>query len=301
MIEKIKKVIKNPKKIIIYLSSKGIINYDDEKYLKYIYKEKTGKELNIKNPKTFNEKLQWLKLYNRNPNYTMMVDKYEVRNYIKNTIGENYLIPMLGLYNSTKEIDFDKLPNKFVLKTTHDSGTVIICKDKETFNKKEAIKKLNKRLKMNYFYLWREWPYKNVKPRIIAEQYMEDKKTSSLNDYKFYCFDGEPKMMFIVIDRGKNTKTNFYDMNFNKLELQQTYPNFTKEIKKPKQFEEMIELARKLSKNIPHVRVDFYIINEKIYFGELTFFDAAGLDNFNPEEYDTILGNYIDLSKINAE
>lgn len=298
MINKIIKIIKKPKKILIFLSSKGIIKYDDEKYLKYVYKEKTGKELNLDNPETFNEKLQWLKLYNRDPKYTMLVDKYAVRDYVKEKIGEKYLIPLLGVYNSAKEIDFDILPDKFVLKTTHDSGTVIICNDKDKFNKGMAIKKLNKRLRRKYYYLWREWPYKDVKPKIIAEQYMRDKKSNELWDYKFYCFDGEPKMMFIVIDRGVNTKTNFYDMDFNKLNLQQTYPNFEKKIDKPKQFEEMIDLAKKLSEGIPHVRVDFYIINERVYFGELTFFDAAGLDNFNPEDYNKLLGSYINLGKI---
>lgn len=298
MLKKIKKVLKDPRKIIIYLASKGIIKYDDEKYLKYVFKEKTKEDLNLDNPQTFNEKLQWLKLYDRNPIYTKMVDKYEVREYVKEIIGEEYLIPCLGVYNSTKEIDFDKLPNQFVLKTTHDSGTIVICKDKKNFDKKAAIKKINKRLKRKYYYLWREWPYKNVKPRIIIEKYMEDKKQKVLNDYKFYCFDGQPRMMFVVVDRGKETKTNFYDMEFNKIDVSQTYPNFDKKINKPKQFDKMIELCKKLSKDIPHVRVDFYIINDKVYFGELTFFDAAGFDKFTPDKYDYILGKWIDISKI---
>lgn len=301
ILNKIKKVLKNPKKILIYLSSKGIINYDDKKYLEFVYEEKIGEKLNLENPKTFNEKLQWLKLYNRNPKYTKLVDKYEVREYIEKTIGKEYLIPLLGVYSTPKEIDFDKLPNQFVLKTTHDSGTVIICKDKNSFDKKFAIKKLNKSLKRKYFYLWREWPYKDVKPRIIAEEYMEDKSTERLNDYKFYCFHGEPKMMFVIIDRGKNTKTNFYDMKFNKLNVTQTYPNFDKKIEKPKEFDEMVELCKKLSKDIPHVRVDFYIINGKVYFGELTFFDSAGFDRFTPSKYDKLLGDYIKLEKISRK
>lgn len=295
---KIKKIIKNPKKILIYLSSRGIIKYDDKKYLEFVYEERTGKKLNLEDPKTFNEKLQWLKLYNRNPEYTNLVDKYEVRNYVKKTIGKEYLIPCYGLYNNTKEIDFDKLPNKFVLKATHDSGTIVICKDKKNFDKKSAIKKLNKRLKRKYYYLWREWPYKDVKPRIIAEKYMEDKSQNGLNDYKFYCFNGEPKMMFIVTDRGRDTKADFYDMQFNRIEVTQTYPRSDKKITKPKQFNEMIELCKKLSKDMPHVRVDFYIIDNKIYFGEMTFFDGAGFDTFNPDKYDKILGDWIDLNNI---
>lgn len=298
MLKKIIKIFKNPKKILIYLASKGIIKYDDEKYLKYVFKEKTNDELNLDNPKTFNEKLQWLKLYDRNPKYTKMVDKYEVRQYIKEIIGEEYLIPCLGIYDSIKEIDFDKLPNQFVLKTTHDSGTVVICKDKKNFDQKEAIKLLKKRLKRKYYYLWREWPYKNVKPRIIAEKYMTEKNQNSLNDYKFYCFDGQPKMMFVIIDRGSNTKANYYDMEFNKLDVTQTFPSFNKKIKKPKQFDKMVDLCKILSKNIPHVRVDFYIINDQIYFGELTFFDSAGFDKFTPDKYDHILGSWIDISKI---
>lgn len=295
MFKKIIKVIKNPKKVIIFLASRGIIKYDDEKYLKYVYKERMKEELNLDNPKTFNEKLQWLKLYNHNPKYTKMVDKYEVREYIKNTIGEEYLIPLLGVYDKVEDIDFEALPNRFVLKTTHDSGTVVICKDKSNFDKKNAIKKLKKRLKRKYFYLYREWPYKDVKPRIIAEKYMEEKKQGALNDYKFYCFNGQAKMMFIVIDRDTETKANFYDMKFKKLDLQQCFPNFNKKIEKPKQFEEMVKLAEKLSKDIPHVRVDFYVIKNKVYFGELTFFDSAGLDKFNPKYYDEMLGNYINL------
>ncbi|MBE6139443.1 MAG: glycosyl transferase [Firmicutes bacterium] len=301
MLKKLLKVLKNPKKVLIFLSSKGIIKYNDEKYLKFVYKERMGEELNLDDPIKFTEKLQWLKLYNRNADYTKLVDKYEVQDYIKKTIGEKYLIPNYGVYDSFDEIDFGKLPNKFVLKTTHDSGTVLICKDKKNFDYKYAKKYLTKRLKRKYYFLWREWPYKNVKPRIIVEAFMEDKYTKELNDYKFYCFDGKAKMMFIVVDRGNNTKLNFYDMEFNRLDLQQVYPNFTKKIKKPKQFDEMVDLAEKLSKNIPHVRVDFYIINDQIYFGEMTFFDAAGLDKFTPDKYDEILGSYIDLKKIKTD
>lgn len=297
MFNKIIKVIKNPKKLIIFLASKGIINYDDEKYLKFVYKEKMNKELDLDNPKTYNEKLQWLKIHDRKDEYTKMVDKYSVREYIKETIGEEYLIPCLGVYNDVNEIDFDKLPNQFVLKTTHDSGTAIICKDKTKLDKEKTIKKLNKSMKRKYFYLWREWPYKNVKPRIIAEKYMQDENNSSLIDYKIYCFDGQPKMMFTIRDRDIGAKSDFYDMDFNKLDIQQEYPNSEITMNKPNQLQEMIDLCKILSKNIPHVRVDFYIIDNKLYFGELTFFDSAGMAKFTPEKYDEILGSYIDLSK----
>lgn len=298
MLNKIVKIIKNPKKVIIFLSSRGLIKYDDRKYLEYVYKEHMGKNLNLDNPKTFNEKLQWLKLNNRNTMYTKLVDKYEVREYVSKVIGSNYLIPLLGVFDSYKEIDFDKLPNQFVLKLTHDSGTVIICKDKTKLNRKQTISKLKKGLKRKYFYLYREWPYKNVKPRIIAEKYMKDNNSSVLNDYKFYCFNGEPKMMFIITERGNDPKINFFDMDFNEINLHQGFKKGEKKLEKPKKFDEMIKLARKLSYGIPHVRVDFYIINGKVYFGELTFFDSAGLEKFEPEKYDEILGSYIDLNKI---
>lgn len=298
MLNKIVKIIKNPKKVIIFLSSRGLIKYDDRKYLEYVYKEHMGKNLNLDNPKTFNEKLQWLKLNNRNTMYTKLVDKYEVREYVSKVIGSNYLIPLLGVFDSYKEIDFDKLPNQFVLKLTHDSGTVIICKDKTKLNRKQTISKLKKGLKRKYFYLYREWPYKDVKPRIIAEKYMKDNNSSVLNDYKFYCFNGEPKMMFIITERGNDPKINFFDMDFNEINLHQGFKKGEKKLEKPKKFDEMIKLARKLSYGIPHVRVDFYIINGKVYFGELTFFDSAGLEKFEPEKYDEILGSYIDLNKI---
>lgn len=298
MLNKIVKIIKNPKKVIIFLASRGLIKYDDRKYLEYVYKEHMGKNLNLDNPKTFNEKLQWLKLNNRNNMYTKLVDKYEVREYVSKVIGSNYLIPLLGVFDSYKEIDFDKLPNQFVLKLTHDSGTVIICKDKTKLNRKQTISKLKKGLKRKYFYLYREWPYKNVKPRIIAEKYMKDNNSSVLNDYKFYCFNGEPKMMFIITERGNDPKINFFDMDFNEINLHQGFKKGEKKLEKPKKFDEMIKLARKLSYGIPHVRVDFYIINGKVYFGELTFFDSAGLEKFEPEKYDEILGSYIDLNKI---
>lgn len=301
MLSKLVRVIKNPKKIVIFFASRGWIKYDDRKYLEFVYKEKMGDILNLDNPKKYSEKLQWLKLYNRKDEYINMVDKYEVRKYVEEKIGSEYLIPCLGIYDSTDEIDFDKLPNSFVLKTTHDSGTAVICRDKKDFDRKDAIKKLNKSLKRKYFYLYREWPYKNVKPRIIAESYMENKHKKSLDDYKFYCFNGIPKVMFIVSGRGYDPRIDFFDMKFNKLNVQQYYPNSNIKYKKPKQFDEMIRLCKILSKDMPHVRVDFYIIDNKVYFGELTFFDSAGLEKFNPLSYDEVLGSYIDLNKVDRK
>ena len=266
----------------------------DKLYLKFIYKIKIGKSLNLKNPKTFNEKLQWLKLYDRNPLYTKLVDKYEVKDYVANIIGKEHVIPTIGVYDSFDDINFEKLPKQFIIKCTHDSGGLVIVKDKNKLDIEKTKKKINKSLKKNYYYCGREWPYKNVKPRIIIEKYMEDNKTKELRDYKFFCFNGIPKFMFLATDRQKNqTKFNFYDMNFNLLPFTQGHPNDLRKISKPEKFDEMVALSKKLSVNIPHVRVDFYEINGKVYFGEMTFYHYSGFTKFDPEEWDEKFGNYI--------
>lgn len=294
MLEKLTKKIINWIKI---LDNKKIIKLKDELYIKLCYRARIGKELNLNNPQTFNEKLQWLKLYDRNPEYTEMVDKYEAKKYVADIIGDKYIIPTLGLWNKFEDINFEKLPNQFVLKCTHDSGGLVICKDKSKLNLKEAKRKISKSLKTNYYYHSREWPYKNVKPRIIAEQYMVDESGTELKDYKFFCFNGEPKLLYIAKDRPYATKFNYYDMNFKKLPFKQHYENFNDCIEKPKGFDKMVELSKKLSKNIPHVRVDFYDINGKVYFGELTFYHLSGFEKFEPEEWDRKLGDMLKLPK----
>ena len=258
-----------------------------------------GEDLYLNNPKTFNEKLQWLKLYDRKPEYTMMVDKYKVREYIKEKLGKEYLIPLLGVWDKAEDIDFDKLPNQFVLKCNHNSGLgMYICKDKSklTENQIKAIRKnLTKGLQQDYYLTGREWPYKNVPRKIIAEKYMED-ETGQLRDYKFYCFNGEPKIIMINSDReiGK-TKADYFDMAFNWLDLKWGYEHALVKPLKPINFEKMKEFAVVLSKNIPELRVDFYEVNNKIYFGELTFFDGSGFDKIEPKEWDKIFGNWIEL------
>lgn len=280
----------------LILSGQGFYdNMDDEAYLKRKYKACMGKEIHLDSPQTFNEKLQWLKLHDRKPEYTTMVDKYAVKMYVADIIGEKYIIPTLGVWNHFDEIDFDKLPNQFVLKCTHDSGGIVICKDKNKLDLKSAKKKIEKSLKQNYYWSGREWPYKDVKPRIIAEEYMIDESGYELKDYKFFCFNGEPKMMFIATDRGLDTKFDFYDMEFNHLPFTNGHPNANKQIKKPKNYSTMLALSAKLSFGIPHVRVDFYNINGKIYFGELTFFHWSGLVPFEPEEWDYKLGSWLKL------
>ena len=290
--------IKHPYKILLRLASTNSIKMNDEKYIKLKYKMKMNRTLDLENPQTFNEKLNWLKLYDRNPEYTKMVDKYEVKKYVADKIGEEYIIPTLGIYNNFDEIDFDKLPNQFVMKCTHDSGGLVICRDKNNLNLKQAKKKIEKSLKRNYYYTCREWPYKDVKPRIIIEQYMEDKGEKDLKDYKFFCFNGEPKICLVCSDRENYLKETFYDENWNLFPFSRANHKIDKTIKKPINFEQMQILSIKLSENIPFVRIDFYEIERKTYFGEITFYPAAGTEKFEPEKYDKILGEMLNLGNI---
>jgi len=275
----------------------------DAAYIKIRYALKFNKKLNLKNPVTYNEKLQWLKLYDRNPLYSELVDKFLVKKHVAAIIGEEYIVPTLGIWDTFAEIDFDALPEQFVLKCTHDSGGLVICKDKSKLDKEAAREKIEKCLKVNYYWHGREWPYKQVKPRIIAEKYMKDSKDQAeegLTDYKFFCFDGEPKAMFIATDRAKKdteTKFDFFDMDFNHLPFTNGHPNADKPIQRPEKFELMIELSRKLSEGYPHVRVDFYESDRKIYFGELTFFHWGGMVRFEPDEWDYTFGSWIHLPK----
>lgn len=295
---KIKLALKDP-----YFACELVLNrlarfIDDEHFVKWKYYLNFRKKLDLKNPQTFNEKLQWLKLYDHHEEYTQMVDKYEAKKYVANLIGEEYIIPTLGVYDSFDEIDFDKLPNQFVLKCTHNSGGIIICKDKQTLDVKKARKQMTKWLKKNPFWSNREYPYKNVKPRIIAEQYMEDEDGCELKDYKFFCFSGDVKYVFVATDRGKvdeETKFDFFDMNWNHLPFTNGHPNNPNPINKPENFEKMKTLSHLLSKNIPHVRVDLYNIRGRIYFGELTFFHWSGMTPFVPEEWDYMFGECIRL------
>lgn len=298
--KKIIKYLKNPKLIFLYLSSKNCFKWmRDETCIKLLYYSAFGKKLNLENPVTFNEKLQWLKLYDRNPKYTTIVDKYEVKKYVANIIGEEYIIPTLGVYDRFEEINFDKLPNQFVIKCTHDSGGVVICKNKNELNMNEARKKINKSLKNSYFYLGREWPYKDVKPRIIIEKYMTNELGEELNDYKFFAFNGVVKCFKVDFDRYSYHQANYYDTNKNLLYFGEKVcpPNFDKIIEFPNNLNKMIEISEKLSKISPFLRVDLYNVNEKIYFGELTFYPACGYGEFTDEEWDYKLGSWINLPK----
>ena len=293
------KLIKNPAKIVHILDDIKIGRLiPDKAYLKLRFRADMGKKLNLKDPKTYNEKLQWIKLYDRNPLYTKLVDKYEVKPYVAERIGQEYIIPTLGVWDRVEDIDFESLPDRFVLKCTHDSGGLVICKDKSKLDVDAAKRKLNKSLKDNFFYVGREWPYKNVRPRILAETYMEDVETAELRDYKFFCFDGEVKAMFVATERqkqGEEVKFDFYDADYNHLPFRQGHPNAKKPTEKPATYEQMRSLAEKLSQGLPQVRVDLYEVNGKNYFGELTFFHHDGFVEFEPEEWDRIFGSWIKL------
>ena len=271
------------KEIIKILMNKNMFWWiKDEEYVKIKYKLEMNKRLNLQDPKTFNEKLQWLKLYDRNPEYTQMVDKFEAKKYVANIIGKKYIIPTLGLWDKFEDIDFTKLPNQFVLKPTHASGNVFICKNKDEIDYKKLKKTVQKWLKRNYYLVHREWPYKNVKPRIIAEEYMED-QIGELIDYKVYAFNGQCDYVMVCFDRIKGeTKFIYYDRNWNiKKEFSKDGIKYgdTIKIEKPKNLGKMFEFAEILSKNIPFVRVDFYESNGNLYLGELTFYPSAGFDN----------------------
>lgn len=274
----------------------------DKAYLSMLYRFRMNKKMNWKNPLTFNEKLQYLKVYDRKPIYSKMVDKYDAKEYVANIVGDEYIIPTLGVWDNFDDIDFNTLPNQFVLKCTHDSGGLVICKDKNSFDKQEAKKKIQSSLKSKYYLYYREWAYKSIKPRIIAEQYMEDKETGDLRDYKFFAFNGVPKALFIATDRnavGKDTCFDFFDMDFKHLDIRNGHPNADIVPAKPKNFELMKSLASVLSKDIPQLRVDFYEVNGKVYFGELTFAHWGGMMPFEPEKWDRTFGDWIDLpSKI---
>lgn len=297
-IKRIFRAIKEPKRILKYLLIKTTRFYPDELYLKLLFPLRTGYKLNLKNPQTFNEKLQWLKLNNRKPEMVKMVDKVDAKEYVASIIGEEYIIPTLGVYNSVDEIDFDKLPNQFVLKCTHDSGGIVICSDKAKLDIEAAKAKLRRGLKVNYYYQNREWPYKQVKPRIIAEELLEEPNKTSPDDYKVMCFDGKVKLIEYHVGRYSEHHTqDFYDRDWNKTAITQgAYGEFSEEAApRPALLEEMIRLSEILAEGIPHCRVDWYLVNNKLYFGEITFYDASGCCPFDKYEDDLLLGSWITL------
>lgn len=271
----------------------------DKTYLSLKYRLVFHKKLNWKAPQTYNEKIQWLKIYGRGGLERILSDKYLVKDYITDKIGSEYVIPLLGVWDSEEDIDFGSLPDRFVLKCNHNSGTgMVICKNKGALNIDEVKAGLKKGLKEDYFPISREYAYKGIPRKIIAEEYMEDSRTHELRDYKFFCFDGQPKALFIASGRLKGEESitfDFFDMDFNHLPFTNGHPNSLAPVEKPLCFEKMKELAAFLSQGFPHVRVDFYEVNGRVYFGEFTFSHWGGFMPFVPNEWDMIFGNWISL------
>ena len=294
------------KKIILHLkwmlAQKGFFDsWTDERYLKLTYRLMIGKKLNLNNPQTFNEKLQWLKIHDRNYQYTNLVDKIEAKKIVGKVIGEEYIIPTLEICDSFDEIDWEKLPNRFIIKCNHNSGGVIVVNDKKDLDKDSLRTHFNKLLKKNYYYNGREYPYKNIKPKIMIEENIQNANTKKqIDDYKLMCFNGKVKCSFVCSNRDSKEGlcVNFYDEDWNPMPFERHYPKNKQEFPKPKEYNKMVELAEKLSKNIPFVRFDFYVVNDKIYFGELTFYPGSGMEEFTPDEWDYILGTWLDISKI---
>ena len=295
----LKNFISSPYKRLCYLSNCGFYNHvQDDIFLMKMFRAALGKQLDLSNPVTFNEKLQWLKLYDRRPEYIMMVDKYLVRDYIANKLGEEYLIPLLGVWDDPDDIDFDSLPDRFVLKCNHNSGLgMCICKDKSALNIKKVKADLRKGLKQDYYLTGREWPYKNVPRKIIAEKYMEDNTLHELRDYKFFCFGGQVKCFKVDFDRFIEHHANYFDRDGNLLEFGEVVcpPVYDRKIELPKTLPQMFEFAEKLSTGIPFLRADFYDVNGQVYFGEMTFFPASGMGEFVPQEWDLKLGEWVHL------
>lgn len=308
LIDKIKRVVERPERFLIGIQLRWAHYTDNQKLLiEALYRLKMCKKLNLGNPQTFTEKIQWLKLHDHNPIYHKMVDKNLVKEYVSSLIGEDYIIPTLGIWNTFDEIDIKKLPNRFVLKTTNGGGNtgVVICKDKNLFNMTDAKIKLEASMNKDIYRLMGEWVYKGIKPKIIAEQFMEDIDPQShcvndLVDYKFWCFNGVPTYLFYASNRQnidhKPPYFDYFDMSLNKLPIRSKgHENSSVETLNIVCFEEMKDIAAKLSQNIPFVRVDLYQICGRVYFGELTFYHDSGFVPFEPLEWDEKIGRLLHL------
>lgn len=296
--QKIITYFQKPKKFCLAILTHFGTWLPDALYLKIMFRLKMGYRLDLNTPKTFNEKLQWLKLYNRKSEYTKMVDKYEAKKIAERILGKEYVIPTLGVWDRFEDIDFSTLPDRFVLKTTNGGGGggVVICRGKNNLDKLSAAEHLNISLRTSIYKHLKEWPYKNVKPRILAEEYKVD-ESGELRDYKFYCFNGEPKVFLVASERfsGHRTYFDYFDMDGNHLPFTQGGMNNPTTPMLPPTFEEMKQAAKKLSQGIPHVRIDLYSVDDKVYFGEFTFFDSSGFEKFTPNEWDEIFGSWMNL------
>lgn len=269
----------------------------DKTAISLLYKQRFGVYPNLDKPATFNEKILWLTLYDRNPKYTIMVDKYRAKEYVQGIVGEKYIVKSIGCWSNTKEIEFNELPLRYVLKCNHDSGSVVVCDNRRP--KEEELLRLDKALKSNYFWFSREWAYKNVSPLVFAEEYLEARDCEiGIVDYKFYCFNGEPKYILVISNRSSGGKETFFDLSWNALDVSKGYMRHDIVPAKPSRFEEMIEIAKKLSKSIPFIRVDlFEDIDGNVRVGELTLTPSSGMIPFKPSNYDLIFGNQLALPK----
>ena len=292
------RIILDSKFRFFVLSSRGMLRcLSDELFLKRYYRLVMGKRLNLEAPKGFNEKLQWLKLYDRKSVYTTMVDKIDSKHYVAERIGNKYVIPTIaGPWKSFDDIKFDDLPERFVLKSNHDSGGVMLCRDKAKFDKEKARTFFDRRLRNNYFWSCREWPYKNVTPCIFAEELMMDGNREHLPVYKVMCFGGEPRVIqTIQNDKQPNESIDYFNTDWQLLPFRQNYPNSETPLGRPECLEEMLKLSRRLSEGHPFLRVDWYVINEKVYFSEFTFYSDAGFAAFHPDKWDLIMGSWVSL------
>ena len=278
------------------LGRKGRLRWlPDALYLRLQYFLKLGRWLHLKKPRLYNEKLQWIKLHDRNPDAVRFADKLAVRDYVKETAGEQYLIPLIASYDSVGDIDWDSLPDRFAVKCTHGSGSNILCADKRKLDIEASKAKLNGWMARNWYWLSREWPYLEIKPRIMVEAFLGTDDGTVPFDYKIMCFEGEPTYIIVDADRYTEHTRNFYDKNWVKQDMFNRHPNIPYDIERPDQLAEMIEVARKLSQGIHHVRVDFYIVSGKVYFGEMTFFHGYGMEVFKPTEFERHMGDLIKL------
>lgn len=299
------KLLAQPQAVRIFLLKRLSWMIPAKYYLEMLFFVRMGYKLDLKNPKTFNEKLQWLKLYDRKPEYRRMVDKYTAKEYVAEKLGDKYVVPTLGVWERPEDIEWEKLPNQFVLKTTHGGGSfgVVICTNKESFNRKKAVEELNKSMKSNIWKDSREWPYRGIHKRVIAEEYLNDDTTSvkgDLNDYKFYCFSGKVKYCEVITGRHTKKQIDFFDLDWNHMPFTFEGRTFSdNKLSKPECFPEMIAVADTLCKGLPYSRIDMYVVHGKVYFGEITFFPASGFRGFAPKEWNIKLGDMIQLPNVN--
>ena len=299
------KYIKEPEKLVCDICSYDNCKYawliSDKLYLKCLFKKHMKAKLNLLNPITFSEKMQWLKLYDRNPQYTIMADKMAVKQYVADKIGDEFIIPTIGVYNTVEDVPFDKLPERYVIKCTHDSGSTFIYDKQFEFNLDKVKKKLETRLKTNFFWYGREWVYKDITPKIIVEEFIPDEQGNCPVDYKFFCFNGKMEVFKIDYNRFTKRAANYYDKECQFLEFGKvnSTPDPSIRLELPSNFQKMVEITEILSEGIPFLRVDLYSVKGNIYFGELTFYPSSGIEPFTGDG-DIIMGKMLDLTRHNG-